>query len=298
MGRIVLSDETPVHQDTGIGLSRQGAGGDDPKPGLGVDISGPMASAGGASAAGDDEPAAAEPLQGALARRIARRVESLARELEPGALVLGAETAGALELRIAIDYAVHFTTRTVDGTGALGAHVQLVDSSSAFVAALGNLLSRTCSESETRLDAWIAANRADYRARLAEAGVRGATTWVGFSWTCESCRGHGRVTCHGCNGSRTLTCTTCNGSGSTRCSNCNGTSRTRCGSCGGSGYQNEQVSVSGWDPATNTNVTRWETRQVRCFGCSGQGELHCAACSNGQRTCGTCSGSGRMNCGT
>lgn len=258
---------------------------------LGVDISGavgaePAAGAGGADLA-----------PGELPGRLQRRVESLARVLEPGALAFGAEASEAIGLEVTIDYAVHFQTHTEEGTGRLGAHVRAVDSAGAFQSTLTDLLARTSAASESRLDAWISANGPDYRARLAEADVRGDPVWVGHSWDCGTCSGEGRVTCHGCGGQRQLQCTACYGRGSTTCSNCGGSARTRCSSCAGAGYRYEQVSVSDWDSATNSSVTRWEQRQVNCFSCR-EGYVACGSCSNGRCTCWTCGGSGSVNCGT
>lgn len=256
---------------------------------LGVDISGAAA----AEPPADDVPLA----PGELAAAIQRRVDSLTRALEPGALVFGAEAAGSVALEVTIDTAVHFQSRTVDGTGSLGGHVRVVDSANAFQSALADLLARTSGGSEGRLDAWIHAHGSDYRARVAEGDVRDAPVWVGYAWTCGTCSGSGDVTCHGCNGHRQLQCSGCYGQGSTTCSNCGGTARVNCSSCGGAGMRYEQVSVSVWNSATNSNETRWEQRQVNCFSCMG-GKVTCSSCSNGRRTCWTCGGTGSVNCGT
>lgn len=258
---------------------------------LGVDMSGAVSAGPAAGAAGD----ALAP--GELAGRLQRRVESLARVLEPGALAFGAEASGSVGLEMAIGFAVHFQAHTEEGTGRLGAHVRELDSAAAFRSALDGLLERTSAESAGRLDAWISAHGPDYRARLAEADVRSDPVWVGHAWTCETCSGRGRVTCHGCGGQRQVQCTGCYGRGSTTCSNCGGSAQTRCSSCGGAGYRYEQVSVSAWDSATNSNVTRWEQRQVNCFSCRG-GYVTCGSCSNGRCTCWTCGGSGSVSCST
>lgn len=258
---------------------------------LGVDISG-VAGAEPAGRAGGESPA-----PGALTGRLQRRVESLARVLEPGALAFGAEASGSVGLEMAIAYAVHFQAHTEEGTGRLGSHVRALDSAAAFRSALSDLLERTSAGSEGRLDAWISAHGPDYRARLAETDVRSDPVWVGHEWTCETCSGRGHVTCHGCGGQRQVQCTGCYGRGSTTCSNCGGSAQTRCSSCGGAGYRYEQVSVSAWDSATNSNVTRWEQRQVNCFSCRG-GYVTCGSCSNGRCTCWTCGCAGSVNCAT
>ena len=205
-------------------------------------------------------------------------------------------------------FEARFNTSTDGGNGALPKGIQDVTSDKRLETELEAMLGRARQGGTGRLAAWTKSNGANPKAILRTGDVFESEGPVGFTITCESCDGEGKVKCSTCHGERTVTCTKCNGSGQMDCPSCHGAGQTKCGGCGGSGSVSRMVPVRGRNPVTGEVTITNEHAVVTCERCAGKGSLLCSSCHGarkkmchaclGARTvsCQSCAGSGTTSC--
>ncbi|MCS7189493.1 MAG: hypothetical protein NZ933_06800 [Bacteroidia bacterium] len=87
-------------------------------------------------------------------------------------------------------------------------------------------------------------------------------------YTCEECKGDGKISCEICSGTGNIICPKCEGDRHLRCRNCDGHGEVRCRKCYGAGRVKDYRSKG----------------YIRCDKCHGRGYYPCSECRNGYIT--------------
>lgn len=203
-------------------------------------------------------------------------------------------------------YEVSFSRTNSQGNGALPSGILKVSDSAALDAHIQSMGEAARNELPARLQRWSENQLAPPQEQpLTTSDCFNIISPAGYSYSCSTCGGSGRVTCHTCNGNRRVKCSNCRGSGKCQCGSCYGAGFKNCFPCNGSGQHQTPHSPSASD---NPDHIYKMQNFGSCPNCGGSGKLTCSTCggskevqcdkcqASGEILCGTCNGNGQLNC--
>ena len=234
---------------------------------------------------------------GPLAANILLKVESLARPLDMGELLIRSEAQETLQVRLVVQHTATFSPEISSGKGRLPSDVEPLDSMAIMHRVLQEHLEAAQQQAGDRIDSWANKAIGDYRNKLTADWCMQSMNPIGVQSDCDVCHGAKRIKCSNCNGSRQIACSGCGGRGKVSCHVCHGSQSLSCGSCGGRGYtEKAEWALTVEDRAKTMSQQNYVTRRVPCASCGGRGTNRCNACFDGTVNCSGCGGSGKIGC--